>query len=151
MKKIEIIFLSIAIVLAIIVISTPLFLPGQKPKPTPLPIQTFLPSPQPSPLISIPAEMQAEKTAQENYAKDRYEYIQSKPWVLKIPIKSDNYFVSYDSELDILVAELYYLENTDLDKNQQLSQAKDAALSAIISIGVDPNKQKIEYLELLKK
>lgn len=152
MKKPEIILMVAVALLALIVISSVLFFSGKKPetKPTLPPIQIFSPPPTPIPQVIIPNELQEEKTKQENYARTREEYLQARPWLFKLPLKSDNYFVSYNAS-DAFVIELYYLENSNLTKEQQLDLAKQAALNTLTSQGVDINKQKIEYLELLKK
>lgn len=154
MKKVEISFLIIAVLLLLIVVLSIVLLSGRKPI-TETPIQVFSPSPtQPAarPVSpSIPPQLQAEKVSQENYAKNREEFIRSKPWVLKLPLKSDNYFVSYNPEIDTVVVELYYIENINTGKNQQVADAKQAAENAMIYAGIDTNTQKIKYLEVLKK
>ena len=152
MKKLEVILTVTVVLLALIVVSSVIFFSGKKPeiKPTSPPIQIFSPTPLPTPSAVIPQELESERIKQENYAKSSQEYLQARPWILKLPLKSANYFVSYNS-LDTFVIELYYSENSQLPKEQQLAQAKQAALDALISIGVDINQQKIEYLELSKK
>lgn len=155
MKKIEIIIILIVSFLVVIVLGSAIFLPGSKTEITqpPVPIQTFSPSPSPTkaPPISIPPELESEKIKQENYAKTKEEFILSKPWVLRLPLKSTNYFISYDPASDTVIAELYYLENNALTQEQQLSIARQTALNAMVLSGIDTNKQKVEYLELLKK
>ena len=149
MKKIELILIIIVSILALIVIASVIFLPKKSIQPSPAPIQFFSPSPVSTPAINTSQKMGLEKIKQENYAQAREEFIQAKPWVLKLPLKSDNYFITYDPDLDSLIVDLYYLDSSDT-KDQQLVQAKQDALSAMTTIGIDVNKQAIEYLERTK-
>ena len=92
--------------------------------------------------------MEQEKKAQESYAKDRQEFLSAKPWILKLPLKSGDYFISYDPENDTLLITLYY--SSEQAKSQQTEQAKANALAAIKSAGIDSN-QKMEFSEILFK
>ncbi len=153
MKKIEIILFTSVILLTLLTVFSVLFFSGQKKEiqTPPPPIPVFVPSPSTAPYTNIPKELEVERQKQENYAEDREAFFKSKPWFFSLPLQSTNYFVSYNPETDTLIVELYYLNANDLDKSQQISQAKNAALNAMILAGIDINKQKIEYFELLKK
>ncbi|TSC87838.1 MAG: hypothetical protein G01um10147_341 [Microgenomates group bacterium Gr01-1014_7] len=151
MKKAEIIITTITILLVLIVGVSIIYFGVRKPslEPKPGPIQVFTPSPKPS--IIIPQGLEGEKLNQEEYGQTREEFIKSKPWVLKLPIKAGNYFISYNPETDTLIVELYYLTSSSIPKEQQLTQAKEESLNAMKSAGIDSNTQKIEYLELAKQ
>lgn len=155
MKKVEIILILVVGLLVVIVLGSALFLPAKAPSNVPFPIQIFSPSPSAmvptAPKSSVPPELESEKIKQENYAKSRGEFLTAKPWLLKLPLKTISYFISYNPNNDTLIVELYYLENSSLTKDQQLSQAKQDAVNTMIATGIDINKQPIKYLELLKK
>lgn len=111
---------------------------------SPTPSATYIPTPAP-----IPAGLEEEKIMQENYAKSREEFFQSKPWASKLPIKSGNYFVSFDPENDILLATLYY--SSEADRAIQVAGARKDALAGMQKIGIDTEKQKIQFTEVLFK
>lgn len=143
----------IAIILLVLIGTLLLALSAKKqePKQSLPPIQTFSPSPVFTPSTTTGIDATSEKIQQENYAKARQEFFENKPWALKIPLKADNYFISYNPNTDTIVIDLYYSESSSVDKSQQLSQAKQAALNAMKAAGIDTNKQSIEYREWLKK
>lgn len=146
MKKITLI-VTVFLVLLIVISALFFFITKQSEnKQTPQPAKNLKQSTLPQAIT--PQDLDAEKNKQESYAKSRQDFLTAKPWVLKLPLKADNYFVSYNPNSDALIVELYYTGSQD--KNQQLLKAKHDALNAISSVGVDINKQKIEYTELLK-
>lgn len=152
MKKTEIILIAVVVILFLTVISSAILLRERKPTTvSPPPIQVFSPSPKPPSSPSISENLEEERIKQENYAKAREEFFQTHPWALKIPLKSDNYFISYNPETDTLLVELYYLSEEEFSKEQQLAQARQDALQAMTEAGIDTSKQKIDYLELVKK
>ena len=148
-KTVGIIFLIIALLALMEVFFY--FLSTNKGAPTQQipPIQIFSPAPSPSspPSAASPADL--ERIKQENYAKTREDYLQSRPWLSKLPLQSDNYFVSYNAS-DVFIVELYYSENSNLTKEQQLAQAKQDALNAMGNVGIDISKQQVQYLEIAK-
>lgn len=108
----------------------------------------------PSPVSPTPAlspEEQKEKEAQENYAKDRAAFLEEKPWVLKLPLKSPSYFISYDPEQDEFLATVYFSSASETPIDQQLAQSKRDAIEAIRNLGIDPSVVHIIYFETEKK
>lgn len=149
MRKKDVILIGIVGVLAIVVLSSLIFIGNQQTKQLPLPVQIYSPSPTPTSQfqISIPTQLQDEYIKQENYAKERQAFVNEKPWVRQLPLKSGNFFVSYDPEDDSLLVSLYYSISSNEPKNSQLERAKESALKTIKNAGIDPNKQKIQYIE----
>lgn len=78
-----------------------------------------------------------EKELETNYASDRKKLLEEKPWLLSLPLRSDNYFVSYDTEKNEFVIEIY----------KQVNKAKQNALEELKKIGVDTNKEKFIFME----
>lgn len=152
MKKTDLILITVVALLTLFIGISILFFSLKKPETntTPPPIQSFSPSPSPPRFVNVSKELELEKQQQESYAAERENFLKTKPWILKLPFKSESYFISYNPETDSLIVELYYTENTE-NKEQQISAAKEAALNAMILASVDITKQKIEYLELMKK
>lgn len=111
---------------------------------SPLPQATFAPTSAP-----VPTELEQEKISQENYAKSRQEFLADKPWISQLPLKSGNYFISFDPENDTLFVTLYYA--SEGDQQEQVTKAKDEAIKAMKSAGIDTEKQKIQYSEVLFK
>lgn len=111
--------------------------------PTPSPTQAMLPTLSPYP-------SQKEKEFQQNYAEDRKNFLTKKPWILKLPLKSDNYFISYDPGPDEFLATIYYLSSSATSKEQQLEIARQDAIKAIRNLGVDTAKQRIVFFETPK-
>ena len=147
-KRIFILILFLLIVFAILFLVTR----GSRKEETIQPVQYFSPTPSasytPTPAL-IPPGMEEEKISQENYAKSRQDFFQSRPWASKLPLKSGNYFISFDPENDILLVTLYYSSETD--KDQQVTTAKEEAIARMKKAGIDTDKQKIQYTEVLFK
>lgn len=119
----------------------------QIPNSRPQPIQVYSPRPTSFPNSSIPDEMQREKQAQENYAKARQDFLNEKPWISKLPLKSGDYFISYNPDEDSLLVSLYYSTSSDESKDQQIGRAKNDALLAMKNASIDTDKQIIKYIE----
>lgn len=153
--KISKITILIASGLILLIIMAGTYLLGQnfnKPKSNPSSIPYFSPGPNtsaPYPTTNpVPKELQPEQILQENYAKDRQEFLAAKPWISKLPLKAGNYFISYDPENDTLLVTLYYSSQDEKDK--QIEQAKNNALEAIKNAGITLNQRK-EFSEVLFK
>ncbi|MDO8639885.1 MAG: hypothetical protein Q7R53_03075 [bacterium] len=103
--------------------------------------------PQPTPTIIIPTQMVEEKKLEGLYIKDRNEFLKSKPWVLKLPLKSDRYFISYDPGGNEILATIYFSVSSSIPKDQQLSEARQAVINVVKSVGVDLGVDRIVYFE----
>lgn len=97
---------------------------------------------------SFPPELQREKILEGNYAKERQEFLKDKPWFLKLPFKSDNYFIIYSPEDGNFIASIYYFSSSNVSKEQQVSQAKQDVLKALNNNGVDLFKESVEFIEV---
>lgn len=112
-----------------------------------------MPTPTPTTIKSViepsfSPELQKEKILEGNYARERQEFLKDKPWFLKLPFKSDNYFIIYNSEKGNFVASIYYFSSSNVSKEHQLSQAKQDALKALNNNGVDLFKEGVEFIEV---
>lgn len=142
------------LIITLLIIFVLLYLATQKTdkKEVPLPVQYFSPVPSPTAIpkpVIIPPEMEQEKIAQENYARSREEFLTKNPWILQLPLKSGNYFISFDPENDMLLVTLYY--SSQSNKDQQITKAKEEAIESMKKAGIDTDKQKIQYTEVLFK
>lgn len=157
MKKGEIALIITVILLCLIILFSFILLSGRKPTPksTLPPIQIFTQSPKPSNFpsasFSTSKEYVKEKISQGNYLEAREEYLKSHPWALKMPLKSDNYFITFNPETETFEVELYFQVNTNILSETQLTQAKQDALQAMREVGIDIDKQKINYTDIAKK
>src|SRR3989338_10480148 len=97
---------------------------------------------------SFPPELQKEKILEENYAKERQDFLKDKPWFLKLPFKSDSYFIIYSPEDGNFIASVYYFSSSNVPREQQVSQAKQDALKALNNNGVDLFKEGVEFIEV---
>lgn len=104
-----------------------------------------------SSIPTVPPELLQEKGVQEEYAKERAKFLQEKIWLLKLPLKSNSYFISYDPEQEEFLATIYFALSSSASKESQLSQAKQDAIEAIRSLGLDPASVKIVFFETEKK
>lgn len=104
-----------------------------------------------TPTPSVFPEEQKEKEAQENYARDRAAFFEEKPWIRKLPLKSETYFISYDPEQDELLATIYFSPASEISIEEQLAQAKADVVEATKGLGLDPAQVKIVYFETEKK
>lgn len=145
MRRIDIILLVLALILFAVVVGSYLLI-GKTPQTQPSPVVYFSPSPTPA-LSLLPPDLEKERVEQENYAKARQEFINQKPWVIRLPLKTEDYFVTYDPDSDIILVKLYYSSDDVTVKQRQLTQAKNRVLRAMTEIGVDTSQQKIEYME----
>lgn len=156
-KKNLLIITTILILIAVVI----LFMKSQLQKTIsqPGPIPLFSPSPKspspaaiiPTPSIFISEELKGEKQAQEAYVQIREAFLKEKPWVSKLPLKSGNYFISYDPENDTILATVYYSPSSGEEKEKQIERAKADAISAIKGAGIDETKQPIEFIETALK
>lgn len=151
MNLIKIFIITITMFFLVLLLWLSLF--SSQKKSIPLPVINSVPSPTtviyPPASVIINEEMKKEKVAEENYANDRKQFLEEKPWVLKLPLKSEQYFISYNPETDTILATIYYKDDL-LDKNQQLEIAKQNAKEAVVKIGIDLNNQKITFIETRK-
>lgn len=152
MKKTEIIlFLIVGILTMVVILSFIFFRNKPNGTPTPQPVLLFSPSPTPGSDLQIPPSLGQEREGQESYARAREEFLKAKPWVTKLPLKSNDYFVTYNPQTDRIIAEIYYSGVSEISVEQQLSQAKEKVRKALVNIGIDTQKQKIEYLEIARE
>lgn len=108
--------------------------------------------PTPTPVVVIPeptlsAEMRTEKIAEEKYAIERKTALDEKPWLLKLPIRSDNYLVTYDTEKNEFIISLYVYIHSDSSSEDQIIKAKQDSSNALRELGLDPTRQRIVYME----
>lgn len=97
---------------------------------------------------SFSPELQKERILEGNYAKERQEFLKDKPWFLKLPFKSDNYFIIYSPEDGNFIASIYYFSSSNVSKEQQILQAKQDVLKALNNNGVDLFKENVEFIEV---
>lgn len=110
------------------------------------PIPVYTPtSPTPAPIIQGATSQQQELQAEQNYAKERQKILSERPWILKMPIKNEDYFLTYDTELDVFDVTIYISSQSPAD--DQLNRIKQRINIDLTSIGVDVNKAKINYTE----
>jgi len=76
------------------------------------------------PISNFTPEQLEEKKLETNYANDKEKTLKDKPWLLKLPLKSTNYFISYSPETDEILVSLYYSTVSNISKTEQLSLAK---------------------------
>lgn len=138
-----ILFLTLALILFIFELSKNNSTPIPPSIPTPTPVKTIIKPKDPI------FNQEEEKKVEGNYALDRSLFLQQKPWVLKLPLKNNDYFVFYDVEKDEVVVKIYYAIGL-AEKNNQINLVKQAALDEIKTIGVDLNAQKIVFIEKQK-
>ncbi len=108
------------------------------------PIIVYSPSPEPTTQVII--NQQEELQAEQNYGKERQRILSEKPWILKMPLKNEDYFLSYDTELDIFNATIYI--SSRYPENEQLNRVKQRISKDLINIGVDVNKVRINYTKV---
>lgn len=104
----------------------------EKTSPTPISTPTIF---QKKPTPSLSTEEEKEKQLQENYARQRESEVKNKPWLLKLPLKSAAYFISYDPENDVFLATVYYYDSQPSSKEDQVAEAKKNATDAIRALG----------------
>ena len=109
------------------------------------------PSPTISPTPSLSPELETEKILQENYAQERERFFQEKPWALKLPLKSSNYFISYDPEQNEFLATIYFTTASEMPIEEQLNQSKQDALNAMRNVGIIVEQEKVIFFETEKK
>lgn len=136
MKKTELIMVIITFTLLVIVIITLIFFQTGKNTTN-----------QPTSTLDSSTTIQQESKAQQDYANSRGEFINNKPWILKLPLTGDNYFVSYDPENNQLLVTIYYTSNNIGEKQRQLNLARQQANQEIIDTQIDLNQENIKYIE----
>lgn len=99
---------------------------------------------------SFSVNQQKEKILEENYAKERQIFLNEKPWVLSLPLVSDNFFISYDPENSRFLVSIYYTSSDPSLKEEQLDIAKQEALEELKKINTDLNKEGILFKEVKK-
>lgn len=97
--------------------------------------------------VTVPKGLKNEQTLQENYGQIRKQYLNENPWILSMPVQSNNFFISFDSEKEEFLVSLYYYRSSNLSREEQINQAKDEALIALKSLGLESDKIKIVYTE----
>jgi hypothetical protein len=120
--------------------------------PTKVPLAPF-PTPTifKKPVQPVPPELLNEKMLQENYATKRQDILIDKPWLLKLPLQSSNFFLTYDSEKNEFLVTLYYSLAQGLPpKEQQIAQAKQDATDAGTKVGIFLIQEKVVYFEIRK-
>lgn len=137
------VFLSVGAILFLVISNTSSSLPFPGANPTPTPVN-IIPRP------TIPVEMIKEKVLQENYAKERAALLEEKPWLLQLPLKSTNYFISYDTERNEFVASIYAYSSPSITNEEQFEKARLDVVEAIRGLKVNPDKQSIIYIETIK-
>ncbi len=98
-----------------------------------------------SPLFS--PNLEREKFLQETYAKDRAEFLNQNSWYEKLPLKSENYLVIYNTEKEEFVSSIYYYPHLSVPKEKQIEDAKQKVLDMLTYIGVDTKKEKVVFIE----
>lgn len=148
MKKRIIIFISIAGILLLIYLIFIISISSPKREqinPTITPAQEETSQNIPAP--SIPPEMKKEKELEGNYALERQKFLEDKPWILKLPLESDHYFISYDIEKEKFIVTIYFYKSSEIPKNQQIIQARKEALEALNKENVNFFKEDVEFVE----
>lgn len=150
-KKIFYFLAALVLISVFLILTIASFLASKKPtpgfiiNPTPTPFK----KPVLSPFSSLSASEAAEFKAELDYALERKRVLEEKPWLLKLPLEGDEYFVIYDTEKNEFHANLYFYEATNsAEKEKQISNAKEKALQAIKTLGVDLSKEKVSFDEI---
>ncbi len=97
-----------------------------------------------------PQTSQQETDAQRNYANDRKSILKSKPWLLKLPLTSSDYFISYDTERNQFLVTVYYNIYSTIPREEQIASATNDAKVAIQGLGLQLADISIIYYETEK-
>lgn len=109
-------------------------------------VPTFIaPSPASFP-SSSPVEEQTLKAQQNAWAQDQNQYNQENPWHSKLPLKSTDYFISYDPTNDSFIATIYYPSSNSGPTEQQLESLKAEAASAIKNLEPSLASKPIKFI-----
>lgn len=109
-------------------------------------IPTYTPvSPTPVPFNRTNVSKEEQLQAEREYAKERQRILNEKPWILKMPLRNEDYFLSYDSELDVFDVTIYI--SPKYPKEEQVNRIKQRISKDLANIGVNVNKVKINYTE----
>jgi hypothetical protein len=150
-KKIFYLLVALVLVFIFLVLTFAAILSGKKviPQPGIAPTPTPFKKPIPSPFPSLSASEAAEFQVELNYALERKKVLEEKPWLLKLPLEGDEYFIVYDTEKSEFHANLYFYEATNsAEKEKQILNAKEKATQAIKNLGIDLSKEKISFDEI---
>lgn len=101
-------------------------------------------SPSPTP-ISRTLNREEQLIAEQEYAKERERILTAKPWILKMPLRNEDYWLSYDTEFDVFDALIYV--SPKFPRDEQIASKKQRIARDLSAIGVDVNKVKINYTE----
>jgi hypothetical protein len=117
--------------------------PAKKASPVPTPYSA-------TPTPPVPTEGWDLYNQQVRWGQQHQQYLEENPWRLKLPLKSNDYFVSYDPDNDQILATVYYFSSDPAVSSQQIENAKGEALTAINAL--DPNfaKKQISFTAFLK-
>lgn len=91
----------------------------------------------PSPLSTSPVNVQTLKQQQDAWAQSQSQYNQQNPWHSKLPLESNDYFISYDPTNDSFIATIYYSSSSSTPADQQIKSLKAEAANTIKAL--DPS------------
>lgn len=145
MTKYLIIFLLLISLLLLIIAFSPLLTNLGKSKivPTPLPIISISPIPSTSQGIAPIQNHQAQ--ADRNFAAKSKEIQDLYPWLDKLPIQTQNYFVYFDVNEKQFIAKLYPSSSSNLTVEQQVEGFKNEVKTKLQSNIPDYSKYNIRW------
>lgn len=109
-------------------------------------ITPFVPNYTPPP--NIPTGFLQQHRSDLQYAEERKKVLKEKPWLLKLPLQSNEYFVIYDTEKNEFIITIYYAKSASSgEKEQQITNAKKNVLQAMREIDINLNREKVVFDE----
>lgn len=154
MTRYLIIALVIAIFLLSIIVLASRFFSQGKSQASPLPIQTA-PSKPPTPPassspkkdIAPPDQMKIQSEADQDFAEKTKQMNDAYPWLNKLPIQAQNYYVYFDVDVDQkqFIAKLYPNSSSATPVDQQIEAMKREIESKLKSSIPDYNNYQIKW------
>lgn len=97
-------------------------------------------------IFSLPKEEKRSTPASEPTPSKTITVVESKPWTSKLPLKNPYYYVEYSAERERIIAYLYPYFSLSIPPEAQVPDMKKEIIEKLGQLGVDTNKEKIEWV-----
>lgn len=148
MTRYLIIILVIATGLALIVVLFPLFSSRGKPAPSPLPVLTApsaSPFTSPKGTLSTQDQINLQAQADQDFAKRSKQIKEAYPWLDKLPIQSQKYYVYFDVNEKQFIAKLYPSSSSSTSVDQQVENMQNEIKAKLQELIPDYTKYNIRW------
>ena len=134
------------VIILVFIVSILIFRPKSQPSTPNQPINTTLPIQ----IKSTEEQIKEQAEADRNAGLKQEEINKNYPWLDKLPIQTNNYFVYFDTDSKFFIGKLYPKNSSTTSINTQVSNFKKEIIAKLNSLEIDTSKYTFNWKILPK-